>query len=327
MLASTAAFSEYNSISNFLHDSRIKKETLHCRSVPTSLRFTLDTLSILKHIAEIKLLLFMLETHLHPSGDMLTFNIKTKLPSVRSPVMLFSSGLLSSSTEQMKISCPLYPMWHTSFYFRPDWLCLELQLLFFFFFFFCSLLNVCAISAPQCNILHFFHTPTQTHWDFHFCVLHAFETWLFQVTRVMSTELTKLYQIIICGEKQMTHSCTQGFASTIVYDAFRTWWCKQSWFENIIAGMIAVSGFHRNTIHSETHLYYHIQNTPHNQTSVTKELMGISTSCGLGWAQTDGTSGRDRCLLQKASAACGTKHPEGTYGTRLTLGDGKTLLL
>lgn len=33
----------------------------------------------------------------------------------------------------------------------------------------------------------------------------------------------------------------------------------------------------------------------HNQTSVTKEWMGfIHGDCGLGWAQTDGTSGRDR---------------------------------
>ncbi len=104
------------------------------------------------------------------------FQHKNSMPSAQSPLMLFSSGLRSSSAEQTIISCPLYPC-DTPPRFRSDWLCLQLQLLFFPF----------KCVRDQCTMPH--HTwlsltPTQTHWCFHSCVLHDLETWLFRVTCV-----------------------------------------------------------------------------------------------------------------------------------------------
>lgn len=65
--------------------------------------------------------------------------------------------------------------------------------------------------------------------------------------------------------------------------------------------------------------------SPHNQTSVTKEWMGLSTGivvyAGL-WLT--GPQGEIGGRPQKSSAASGTKNPRATYCTWLTMGYGKT---
>lgn len=162
--------------------------------------------------------MFMLEMHLCPSDYTLSFNIKTSMPSAHSPLTLFSSGLPSFIAEQMIISCPLHPS-DTPPYFRPDWLCSELQLLFFSFW-------TCVWSVHYAAT---YLTPKTHSNTLELSLLCAAWTWKLALPGHMH-HICWANKIIpdhnLLGETnerniKMTQSCTQGNGSTIVCNAFK----------------------------------------------------------------------------------------------------------
>lgn len=82
-----------------------------------------------------------------------------------------------------------------------------------------------------------------------------------------------------------------------------------------------------SVLHNFFQLCYHDQNTfsPCNQTSVTKERMGLSASTAV-WAalRVTGPHREIGGRPQKSSAASGTKNSGATYRTWLTMGYGKS---
>lgn len=168
-------------------DIQYRKEALLCCWVPTCLRFALDILVVLKHVAEIKLLLVMLETHLRPSDYTLSFNIKTSVPSAQSLLMLFSSGRRVSTAAQIIISCPLHPVWHTSV--LHAWLTF-LAAVFFSFFFLSFSMYVQSLPYAATYL-----TSSNTHSNTPgLSLLGAayLETWLFRVTCVTFSWTNKI---------------------------------------------------------------------------------------------------------------------------------------
>lgn len=100
-------------------------------------------------------------------------------------------------------------------------------------------------------------------------------------------------------------------------------WYKQSSFENI--------DYHTDytvlCLSSTIFLDYSITIktlSPHNQTSVTKEWMGLSTEIVVyAGLRLTGPQGEIGGRPQKSSAVSGTKNPRATYRTWLTVGLGK----
>ena len=114
------------------------------------------------------------------------FHKNKRMSSAQFPLMLFASGSPSSSAEQMIISCPLHPVWHTSL--LQAWLTLLRVAAVIFF----SSSNVHLISAFN-NILDFFYHPLKNTGTFTLvCYCMISKLFFFLSGHTSAAELTKL---------------------------------------------------------------------------------------------------------------------------------------